>query len=166
VRSPFKDIHSIEELQRVLGTNIHVENVKNPNLRISIPGRTIPRKAKSTTIDLTKPAALKAIKATGRRKSLPKGVLNRHETSFLHFLTKQGWTHIGFETIRIELAHRCWYTPDFTAFKPGEKITFFEVKGFWEDDARVKVKVAARLLPPAFAIRTALYKNKKSTTAS
>jgi len=64
VRFPFRDIHSIEELQRVLGKNIHVEDVKNPNLRISIPGQTIPQKAKSTTIDLTKPAALKALKAT------------------------------------------------------------------------------------------------------
>ena len=161
MRPSFRHIHSIEELQSLLGKNIQVEELKDRNTRMSVLGRTCAPNRESNTINVRTSAAVKAKKPENTRKSLPKGMLNRYENSFLQLLRDQGWTQIGFEIIRIELAHRCWYTPDFTAFKPGEKITFFEVKGFWEDDARVKVKVAARLLPAAFAIKTALYKNKE-----
>jgi hypothetical protein len=37
----------------------------------------------------------------------------------------------------------CWYTPDFEALRADGRIVYYEVKGFWRDDARVKIKVAA-----------------------
>jgi hypothetical protein len=47
-----------------------------------------------------------------------------------------------FEAVKLRLADRTFYTPDFVVITP-EQIEFHEVKGFWEDDARVKIKVAA-----------------------
>ena len=38
------------------------------------------------------------------------------------------------------------YIPDFLAVYPGH-FTFYEVKGFWRDDALVKIKVAADMFP-------------------
>lgn len=53
----------------------------------------------------------------------------------------QGW---AFEADTFELGHRCTYTPDFRVSFPDGRIEYHEVKGFWRDDARVKIKVAAR----------------------
>jgi hypothetical protein len=51
-----------------------------------------------------------------------------------------------FEAIKLRLADRTWYTPDFCVVTP-DHVEFHEVKGFWEDDARVKWKVAAERNP-------------------
>lgn len=54
----------------------------------------------------------------------------------------------GFEAVTLKLAeNRCRYTPDFCVVMADGRIEFHEVKGFWRDDARVKIKVAARLFP-------------------
>lgn len=53
----------------------------------------------------------------------------------------------GFEDTKLRLADRTWYTPDFRVVGVGGETEFHEVKGFWRDDARVKLKVAARLFP-------------------
>ena len=49
-----------------------------------------------------------------------------------------------FEAIKLRLAKRTWYTPDFIVWTP-ERIEIHETKGHWEDDARVKIKVAAEM---------------------
>lgn len=49
-----------------------------------------------------------------------------------------------FERIRFVLADRCTYTPDFEVVLPDGTLEYHECKGFWRDDARVKIKVAAR----------------------
>ena len=54
----------------------------------------------------------------------------------------------GFEAIKLRLADNTHYTPDFaviTAF--GHNLELHETKGFWRDDARVKIKVAAEMFP-------------------
>lgn len=51
-----------------------------------------------------------------------------------------------FEGVKLRLAKKTFYTPDFLAVYP-EVFTFYEVKGWWRDDARVKIKVAAKLYP-------------------
>ena len=51
-----------------------------------------------------------------------------------------------FEPIKLRLARTTFYTPDFLAVYP-DKFVFYEVKGFWRDDARVKIKVAAKTYP-------------------
>lgn len=47
--------------------------------------------------------------------------------------------------IKLRLADKTWYQPDFVTVRPDGSMTFIEVKGFWRDDARVKIKVAAEL---------------------
>ena len=50
--------------------------------------------------------------------------------------------HYSFE-IKIRLAKKCYYTPEFHVIDQNGQHEFHEVKGFWRDDARVKIKVAA-----------------------
>ena len=59
-----------------------------------------------------------------------------------------------FEAYTLKLADNCRYTPDFMVLLPDGTMQFHEVKGFWMDDAKVKIKVAARQFPHIFlAIR-------------
>lgn len=51
-----------------------------------------------------------------------------------------------FEPIKLKLAANTTYTPDFMVVT-NDQIELHEVKGFWEDDARVKIKVAAQIFP-------------------
>lgn len=55
-----------------------------------------------------------------------------------------------FECVKLRLADRTFYTPDFMVLKPDGAFEMHEVKGFWEDDARVKIKTAAELFPFKF----------------
>jgi hypothetical protein len=60
---------------------------------------------------------------------------------------------IEYEPIRLQLAKKTTYTPDFLVvvtlpsvhahLPPAQEFTFWEVKGFWRPSARVKIKVAA-----------------------
>lgn len=52
-----------------------------------------------------------------------------------------------FEAVKFRLAERTFFTPDFFVVMADRSIEIHEVKGHWEDDARVKMKVAARLWP-------------------
>ena len=51
----------------------------------------------------------------------------------------------GYESIKLRLAKATTYTPDFVVVLPDGRVEFHEVKGFWRDDARVKIKVAAEM---------------------
>lgn len=51
-----------------------------------------------------------------------------------------------FERIKLKLANLTYYTPDFLVIYP-DHIGLHETKGHWEDDARVKIKVAADQFP-------------------
>ncbi len=90
-------------------------------------------------------------RAMAKRKSLPdvpSAAMNKWESQYARFLDADvlggriEW--YGFERLTIRLAKRTRYTPDFTVIRNG-RIEFHEVKGFWRDDARVKLKVAAEM---------------------
>lgn len=53
----------------------------------------------------------------------------------------------GYEAITLKLANDTRYTPDFAIVDAVGNLKFEETKGFWRDDAKVKIKVAARLFP-------------------
>lgn len=55
-----------------------------------------------------------------------------------------------FECVKLRLADKTFYTPDFMVLRPDGAFEMHEVKGFWEDDARVKIKVAAESFPFKF----------------
>lgn len=62
----------------------------------------------------------------------------------------QGTGHIlgfAYEAIKLRLADKTFFTPDFIVYAQDGTVEFHEVKGFWEDDARVKIKVAATQYP-------------------
>lgn len=56
----------------------------------------------------------------------------------------------GFECIKLRLADNTFYTPDFLVLKHDLALEVHETKGFWRDDARVKIKVAAEHFPFKF----------------
>lgn len=70
--------------------------------------------------------------------------MNKLEAEYSAFLC--GVFH-RFECIKFRLADKTFYTPDFMVMQSDGSIEFHEVKGFWEDDARVKVKVFAEMYP-------------------
>jgi hypothetical protein len=51
------------------------------------------------------------------------------------------------EGIKLRLAGRTWYTPDFAVYTWADGFTLVEVKGYMREDAAVKIKVAATLFP-------------------
>ena len=55
-----------------------------------------------------------------------------------------------FEGMKLRLADNTFYTPDFAVMLSSGQIGMHEVKGFWQDDARVKIKIAAELYPFRF----------------
>lgn len=92
-----------------------------------------------------------AMYAKGRMKA---GVMNGTERAYHEHLTQR--QHAGeiawfkFEGMTFKLADDTRYTPDFAVMLADGQMEIHEVKGFWTDDARVKIKVAAELFPFAF----------------
>jgi hypothetical protein len=57
-----------------------------------------------------------------------------------------------FEGMKLRLADRTFYTPDFAVIVAGGALEMHECKGFMEDDALVKIKVAATQYPFTFRL--------------
>lgn len=66
-----------------------------------------------------------------------------------------------FEALKLQIGDRCWYTPDFLVVAIDGTLELHEVKGFWRDDARVKVKAVAARFPFRFV---AAQRNKGAWT--
>jgi hypothetical protein len=56
----------------------------------------------------------------------------------------------AYEAIKLRLADKTYYTPDFAVINGQEELEFHEVKGFWREDARVKIKAANEQFPFLF----------------
>jgi len=88
--------------------------------------------------------------ALGRLKT---GEMNKTEARYDEHLWQIRGTVIAwhkFEGVKLRLADNTFYTPDFAVMRADGLLEMHEVKGFWEDDARVKIKVAASLYPFRF----------------
>lgn len=89
--------------------------------------------------------------ALGRLKT---GVLNKTEQAYQeHLIQRQHAGEVAwfkFEGIKLRLADNTHYTPDFAVMLADGQMEIHETKGFWTDDARVKIKVAAELYPFRF----------------
>ena len=97
----------------------------------------------------------------GRRRD---GEMNKTETAYAMHLERRRLCgeidRFDFEAEKLRLADRTFYTPDFRVVLSDGSVEFHEVKGFWEDDARVKIKVAAECHPYRFvAVRVVAKKN-------
>lgn len=88
------------------------------------------------------------------RGAMPAGQMNNTEAEYGEYLEmryKAGeivW--YKFEGLKLRLANNTFYTPDYPIMLPDGLIEIHEVKGFWTDDARVKIKVAAAMYPFKF----------------
>jgi hypothetical protein len=63
-----------------------------------------------------------------------------------------------FEGLKLRLADNTFYTPDFAVMAADGVMECHEVKGFWRDDARAKIKIAAEQYPFRFKAVQALAK--------
>lgn len=91
--------------------------------------------------------------ALGRLKP---GHMNKTEAAYaqhLELLKQAGEIHwFTFEGMKFRLADNTFYTPDFNVMLANGELEQHEVKGFWQDDAKVKIKVAADLYPFRFIV--------------
>ena len=91
------------------------------------------------------------MQALGRLKT---GEKNNTETAYgehLEWLKNTGkvaW--YKFEGMTFRLAKDTRYTPDYMVMLSTGQLEAHEVKGHWQDDARVKIKVAADMYPIKF----------------
>lgn len=82
--------------------------------------------------------------------------MNRLETAYWqHLLTLRAQGEIldcMWQPIKLNLSpgQACTYTPDFMVVRLDGTLEFHETKGFWRDDALVKIKVAADKFPFVF----------------
>lgn len=89
--------------------------------------------------------------ALGRLKQ---GVMNKTEQAYANHLFQLqavgGVLWHKFEGIKFRLADNTFYTPDFAVMMPDGQMEIHEVKGYWQDDARAKIKIAADMYPFKF----------------
>ena len=87
----------------------------------------------------------------GRLKS---GAMNQTERRYSEHLESRKmrgeilW--YKFDCINLRLAEKTFYKPDFFVMTSDNELQVHEVKGHWEDDALVKIKVASDMYPFLF----------------
>ncbi len=93
----------------------------------------------------------RSLQALGRLKT---GQANKTEAAYgEHLEARRRQSDVvwyRFEGLKLRLADNTFYTPDYAVMRADGAIECHEVKGFWTDDARVKVKVAAEMYPFRF----------------
>jgi hypothetical protein len=83
-----------------------------------------------------------------------RGVMNKTEEDYAAHLKLR--MHIGeviwfaYEGLRLRLADNTFYCPDFPVQLACGEIEMHETKGYWEETARAKIKIAAQLFPFRF----------------
>jgi hypothetical protein len=96
-------------------------------------------------------ASKPAMQALGRLRS---GEMNKTEAAYARYLElqKQAGQVVWykFEAINLRLADRTFYAVDFLVMLWNGALEAHEVKGYWTDDALVKIKVAASIFPFRF----------------
>lgn len=94
----------------------------------------------------------KRLQALGRLKT---GERNKTEVAYEEGVLRPAMSAgeivwFRFEGLKLRLADKTFYTPDYAVMRSDGAIECHEVKGFWADDARVKIKVAADQYPFRF----------------
>ncbi|MDO8033600.1 DUF1064 domain-containing protein [Janthinobacterium sp. SUN128] len=101
----------------------------------------------------------RGLQALGRLKV---GTMNQTEAAYARTLElgkaagEVAW--YKFEGLKFRLADNTFYTPDFAVQLADGALEAHEVKGHWQDDARVKIKIAADMYPMRFFAIQALPK--------
>ncbi|MBI0325562.1 DUF1064 domain-containing protein [Burkholderia plantarii] len=101
----------------------------------------------------------RVVKAAGPGEWMTAGTMNQTEQRYAEHLEsrKRAGEIVSyrFEAMKFRLASNTFYTPDFIVVLANGQLEAHEVKGHWQDDARVKIKVAAYLHPIRFIAVTA-----------
>jgi hypothetical protein len=96
-------------------------------------------------------SAKQRTQALGRLKA---GQRNKTEAAYEQHLEARrragevAW--FRFEGVKLRLADSTFFTPDYAVMLTSGEFELHEVKGYWQDDARVKIKVAAEMYPFRF----------------
>jgi len=114
------------------------EQVDAHNLRVSL-GK---RKVLAPEVTATSMLAILMPKPTTDEDKL-----NKTEKAYLSYLRALKPLWIGVQNITLKLADDTRYTCDFFFIDEAGALHGRETKGFWRDDAKVKIKVAARTFP-------------------
>jgi hypothetical protein len=123
--------------------------------RVSKPGRQQEAKfpspqAEAAAAKIRAAIAAGRVQARGRAIPAPSGMnkTERRYSEHLDVLRLAGevaaWR---FEAVTLKLGVDVRYSPDFLVILPGGELELHETKGFMRDDARVKLRCAARLFP-------------------
>lgn len=95
----------------------------------------------------------KVLRTTPIRKGAGTG-MNKTEARFKAEYIDRLWQpgrSCAYESVKLRLADRTWYTPDFFVWLDDGLVHVYEVKGSWkapnQQKSRVKLKVAADLFP-------------------
>lgn len=78
------------------------------------------------------------------KQSTDEAKLNKTEREYFAYVKRLGHQWVGCQSITLKIGDDCRFTPDFGVLTSDGKLQCHEVKGFWRDDAKVKIKVAAR----------------------
>lgn len=117
---------------------------------------TYRKMTKAEKLAPSKPTARERLFAKGRLKN---GEMNKTEAAYCKHLEalkqqkKIAW--YLFESIKLKLADLTYLTVDFAVMMPDGMIQFHDVKGakiLFQDDAKVKMKVAAEKFPFEFYV--------------
>ena len=93
----------------------------------------------------------RGLQALGRLKV---GAMNKTEAAYAATLELRraggevAW--FKFEGLKFRLADNTFYTPDFAVMLASGAMEAHEVKGYWQEDAKAKIKIAADMYPFRF----------------
>lgn len=127
-----------------MGIRWTMKDIEQKGLKISNSGNKIPE---SVNLFPKKTDSF----ALGRMKA---GKMNKTETAYFNYL--QTLQYAGdvlwfeFEPMNLKLADKCFYRIDFLVMVKSRQLECHEVKGYWTDDALVKIKTAAEKFPFRF----------------
>jgi hypothetical protein len=96
-------------------------------------------------------SSLERMQALGRLKDGEMNKTERHYSEHLEQRKRLGeilWYQ--FEPMNLKLAPKCFYKVDYLVMTASGHLEVHEVKGYWTDDALVKIKVAAEKFPFRF----------------
>ena len=122
-------------------------DIEAKNLKVSNSIGLKPPKSVELKSSKTQPASF----AVGRMKA---GKMNKTEIAYSKYLEVQkqfgdvAWYE--FEPMNLRIADKCFYAVDFIIMLKNGQIECHEVKGYWTDDALVKIKAAATKFPFRF----------------
>lgn len=118
-------------------------DIKRKGLKVSNSTPLKPPKS----VELKQPPAF----ALGRMKQ---GKMNKTEAAYAKYLEVQKqFGHVmeyWFEPMNLRLADKCFFKVDFMVLTKSLQLECHEVKGWWTDDAKVKIKAAATKFPFRF----------------